>query len=170
MKKQATLEFYKGFCEFSAGHFTIFSKDKREYLHGHNYSVAALVTAAIQEPGMVFDYQVFKVKLKTICDRINRRFLLPENSPYLKIHEEGDYYYAMFNGEKIPFLKKDVVLLPVSNTTLEELSQWFLQQITNDEKFIRDHQIFAIEIKVYNGNEQSANCKWEQQFPVGAAS
>lgn len=160
MAKQATLEFYEGFCGFSAGHFTIFSKNKRECLHGHNYSLAASVTAAIREPGMIFDYTIFKDKLKAICTKLDRHFLLAESSPYLKIEEEGEYFYAIFNEEKIPFLKKDVILLPVANTTLEELARWFLHQIITDKKFICGHEISMITIKVFNGSEQSANVNW----------
>lgn|SRR3990167_1225860 len=163
MAEQATLEFYKGFCGFSAGHFTIFSKNKRECLHGHNYSLEAAVTAAIHEPGMIFDYAYFKNKIQLLCNRLDRRFLLPENSPYLKIVEEDEYYYVSFDEETIPFLKKDVLLLPIVNTTLEALSQWFLQEIISNKKFIAGGKISALVIKVFNGPEQSAMARWEME-------
>ncbi len=162
MTRSVTLEFYPGAYKFSAGHFTIFSPTERERLHGHNYLIAATVTAAIREPGLTFDYAIFKNRLKAICEKLDRRFLLPENSPYLQIEEDEHYYYATFNHEKIPFLKNDVLLLPVENTTLEDLSQWAVNEIISDQKFIRDHAISAMTIKVFNGPEQSAGADYRR--------
>lgn len=161
MTKLVTLEFYPGPYTFCAGHFTVFSKEQRERLHGHNYSLAATVTAAMREPGLTFNYKIFKARLKSLCDEINCYFLLPKHCPYLTIDEEGSYYYVTFNQEKIPFLKSDVVLLPIENTTLEDLSQWFVEKISGDKKFIHEHAIAAITIKVFNGPEQSASASWE---------
>jgi len=161
MTRLVTLEFYEGPYTFCAGHFTIFSKDHRERLHGHNYSLAATVTAAMHEPGMTFNYKIFKDRLKSVCKKMDRHFLLPKNCPYLTFDEDTDYYYVTFNGEKIPFLKDDVLMLPIENTTLEDLSQWFVNEISADKKFIDDYAISAITIKVFNGPEQSASANWE---------
>ena len=162
MSTSATIEFHEGPYRFSAGHFTVFSATKRERLHGHNYSLTASVTAAISEPGLIFDYKIFKDRLKTLCKRLDSYFLLPEHSPYLTFEEDSDYYYVMFNGGRIPFLKSDVLLLPITNTTLEDLSQWFLQQITKDEAFITRYSVSAMTIKVFNGPEQSAVVNWRK--------
>ncbi len=161
MARLVVLEFYEGPYTFSAGHFTIFSKTTRERLHGHNYSLAATVTAAIQEPGITFNYTIFKDRLKSLCNALHCHFLLPKNSPYLSIDEDADYYHVTFNHEKIPFLKNDVIMLPVENTTLEDLSRWFLNEIVSDEKFIVDHVISSVTIKVFNGPEQSASMTWD---------
>ena len=160
MPTSATIEFHEGPYRFSAGHFTVFSATKRERLHGHNYSLTASVTAAISEPGLIFDYKIFKDQLKSLCKKLDSYFLLPERSPYLTFEEDDDYHYVTFNGEKIPFLKSDVLLLPITNTTLEDLSQWFLQQLTSDENFIRRYGISAMTLKVFNGPEQSAVVDW----------
>ena len=158
--EQMTLEFNEGFCRFSAGHFTIFSRTHREHLHGHNYSLAASVTAAIQEPGLTFDYAIFKNKVKSTCEPLDRRFLLPANCPYLTFEESGDYCTAIFNQEKIPFLKKNILLLPIKNTTLEELSQWFLNQIISDKPWMKTYAIVTMTLKVFNGPEQNAVAQW----------
>ena len=162
MSTSATIEFHEGPYRFSAGHFTVFSATKRERLHGHNYSLTASVTAAISEPGLIFDYNIFKAQLKSLCEKLDSYFLLPKHSPYLTLEEDGDYYYVVFNDERIPFLKSDVLLLPITNTTLEDLSQWFLRQITEDEAFIARHGVSAMTIKVFNGPEQSAVVNWSK--------
>ena len=161
-EKTVTLEFHEGVCEFCAGHFTIFSATEREWLHGHNYSVQASIATHMHEPGIAFDYAIIKNKLKSICGPLDRRFLLPSQNPYLKIEASTDYYHAIFNGEKIPFLKKDVVLLPIANTTIEALSQWFLEQLLADLEFMDHHGITAITIRLFNGREQNAMTHWER--------
>lgn len=160
MKKYRTLNYYQGPLKFAAGHFTIFSATHRETLHGHNYALEASVTAAIGEPGITFDYNIFREKLVSLCKMLDKRFLLPANSPYLKIEEDENYYYAIFNTKKLPFLKEDVLILPVTNVTIEELSQWFVEQIITDTAFIHQYAIQKIVIKVFNGPEQSASAEW----------
>ena len=160
MSECATIEFHEGPYRFSAGHFTIFSATERERLHGHNYSLAASITAGMSEPGLTFNYKLFKDKLRELCKHLDRRFLLPQHSPYLTLEEDSDYYFVTFNQEKIPFLKSDVLLLPVANTTLEDLSQWVINQVISDEVFIQRYAISAVTIKVFNGPEQSAKRCW----------
>ena len=45
------------------------------------------------------------------------------NINQLKLEEDGDYWIAHFNHKKLPFLKEDVVILPLTNITIEELSE-----------------------------------------------
>lgn len=156
MKQEKTLKIHRGSLRFAAGHFTIFSKTSREKLHGHNYYVEAEITAAVDEAGITFDYRILKNKLIEICTQLNTYFLLPMHSPYLAISESGDYIEAIFNEKKLFFLKEDVRLLPIRNITLEELSDWFVQEILSDKTFINDHKISKIRIDVYNGLEQSS--------------
>ena len=47
-----------------------------------------------------------------------KKVLLPEQSPHLAIEREGDYVIALFNGERIPFLPRDVLTLPIAKRRL----------------------------------------------------
>lgn len=156
------LEIHKEECAFSAGHFTIFSATEREQLHGHNYNVGVAFTVGIEHNGLAFDYRDYKKKITTLCDQLERHFLLPSESPYLTLEEQGDYWIAHFNQQKIPFLKEDVMVLPLTNITLEELSFWFLQKILEDSTEILQHKIERITVKVYNGPGQSSGATWEK--------
>jgi 6-pyruvoyltetrahydropterin/6-carboxytetrahydropterin synthase len=162
MSRLVTLEFSHEAFSFSAGHFTIFTATDRERLHGHNYSVAATLAARIGEPGITFNYAFFKKRLTALCEKLDRHFLIAEQSPYLKIITEGDYYYVIYGEDKIPFLKADVLLLAVENTTLEELARWFVEQLIADKAFIHDNRIEQLTIKVFNGPEQSAAFSWAE--------
>src|SRR3989344_3655800 len=160
---KATLEFHGQQFNFSAGHFTIFSATEREPLHGHNYHVEAKVTANMDKTGLCFDYRIFEKYFSQLLAPLDSHFLLPAHSPYLSIEEQEDYYIAHFNQEKIPFLKKDVVILPIANITLEALSQWIIGQLTKDEGFMKVHQITRISVKIFNGPHHASKAHWEKK-------
>src|SRR5262245_2508384 len=133
MSRLSTIELFKEDMKFSAGHFTIFSNTVRENLHGHNYNLYAAFTTAINDEGLSFDYRFYKDKLHDLCQSFDEIVILPGRSKYLTISAKDDYYYANFNSEVMIFLKRDVKILPISNVTVEELSNWFMQQIMLDK-------------------------------------
>lgn len=160
MTRIASLEIHKEEFSFSAGHFTIFSATEREQMHGHNYYVSIAFNKKIQHNGLSFDYRYYKKKMLALCNQLDRHFLLPSQSPYLQIEEDGEYMSAYFNHKKLLFLKEDIIILPISNITIEELSFWFLQKILEDQQEIEQHGISGITIKVYNGPGQSGGATW----------
>jgi 6-pyruvoyltetrahydropterin/6-carboxytetrahydropterin synthase len=160
--KLSNLQFYRAKdLSFSAGHFTIFSATQRERLHGHNYQLEASITAPLGEPGITFDYAIFRNKLAALCRQIHSRLLLPALSPYLRIETEAEHYRVFFDNQYMLFLKEDVMIMPLTNITIEELSHWFINQLTSEKDFIRDFHIQEITVKIYNGPEHSANCQWQ---------
>lgn len=160
MPRPATVEIHKEELAFSAGHFTIFSATQREDLHGHNYYVNAVFHVVLNDNGLAFDYRIYKNKLLTLCNQLDRHFLLPSESKYLKLEDKDDMWFAHFNNEKIPFLKRDVVILPICNVTIEELSHWFLQQLTQDAEELKKYSIQGITVRVFNGPGQSGGASW----------
>lgn len=158
-----TLEFCSEKIGFAAGHFTIYNATSRERLHGHNYKLHVAISAELGPNGITFDYAIYNKKLESICQQIHTYFLLPTQSPYLNIVEDADYYYALFNHEKIPFLKTDCRLLAIRNTTLEELSQWFLDQLLEDQQALEIHGIHEITLKLFNGPGQAGVARWSRQ-------
>lgn len=155
MKRLATLTLHKDENHFSAGHFTIFSSTEREDLHGHNYNVSLAIDVMLKTNGIAFDYRIYKKKLQDLCSQLDRRFLLPNQSEYLKIEDAGDMWFAHFHHERIPFLKRDVVILPVCNVTIEELSNYFLQHLASNPAELKEHHIQSMTVSVYNGPGQS---------------
>lgn len=161
MTEITTIELTKENLEFAAGHFTIFSPTVRERLHGHNFRVAAKIdTEIVPGLGMAFDYGVYKKILGDLCKQLDSYFLLPTESPYLKIEEQGDCYFAYFHEDKIPFLKKDVLLLPLSNISIEQLAKWFVNQLVLDAESINKYRVVGIRIQVFSGPGQSASASW----------
>ena len=160
MAKTTTIELFKENMKFSAGHYTIFSPTRREKLHGHNFTVQAAITATVDDNGMAFDYGIYKNKLRKLCKSLSEYFLIAGNSPHQTLAEDGDYLYVHFNNEKIPFLKKDVKIMPLTNVTVEELSCWFIEQLVADED-ISKYNISHINLKVFSGPGQSASAEWK---------
>lgn len=163
MVRFASLEIHKEEFSFSAGHFTIFSATEREHLHGHNYNVSITFQFEITHNGLSFDYRHYKKKILALCEQLDRHFLLPSESPYLVLKATEEYWHAHFNQQIIPFLKSDVIILPLTNITIEELSRWFLQNILEDANTIESHAIHEITVKVYNGPGQSGGSRWAKQ-------
>lgn len=157
VERLAIVELHKEENGFSAGHFTIFSATEREDLHGHNYYVGVALQVILNDNGLAFDYRIYKRKLQALCKMLDRRFLLPSQSKYLKLEDTGDMWVAHFSDERIPFLKRDVVILPIYNVTIEELSHWFLQQLTLDKEELKNHGIQDVTVKVFNGPGQSGS-------------
>lgn len=163
MRDITTIELTKENFEFAAGHFTIFSPTVRERLHGHNFRVTAKIDANVSpDRGMAFDYGVYKFILRNLCKELDSYFLLPSESPYLRIEEEGDYYYAYFHEDKIPFLKKDVLILPVRNISVEELAKWFVMRLSSDEESVSTYGVVGFYIQVFSGPGQSASASWRR--------
>ena len=160
----AHLEIHKEELSFSAGHFTIFSATEREHLHGHNYNVHAIFHIEIEKNGLSFDYRLYKKKILALCDQLDRRFLLPGQSPYLSVERDGDYVVATFNQQKIPFPKDDVTILPLTNITIEELSRWFLEKLTSGTAELLQYHIHGITVNVYNGPGQSGGAMWRKSL------
>ncbi|OGV25443.1 MAG: 6-pyruvoyl tetrahydrobiopterin synthase [Legionellales bacterium RIFCSPHIGHO2_12_FULL_37_14] len=159
----STIELQKESMKFAAGHTTIFSATEREPLHGHHYTVYFALTTWVFENGMTFDYRYYKAKLKELCSKLHQTFLMPMNSPYLTFSEDEEYYYFVFNNKKIPFLKEDVTLMPLTNITVEELAKWFIDNLLKDKRELDKHRVEKMVIKVFSAPGQSGSHTWEKE-------
>jgi len=162
MLRKSTIELAKESMKFSAGHFTVFSKEIRENLHGHNYNVYAAITTIVDDVGLSFDYRFYKTKLLNLCSSLNETVIIPKLCKYLSIHSSDKYVHVNFNNEEMLFLKRDVTLLNISNVTVEELSFWILEEIKKDKKELEANRISALTIKVFSGPGKSGSASWEQ--------
>lgn len=160
--QQASIEIHKEAFSFSAGHFTIFSATERETLHGHNYHVSIAFKVNIAQNGLAFDYRFYKKKIAALCEQLDRHTLLPKYSPYLSLSENENYYIAQFNQQQLYFIKDDVIILPLTNITIEELARWFLANLTEASEKLSEHAIQEMTVKVYNGPQQSSGASWQQ--------
>jgi 6-pyruvoyltetrahydropterin/6-carboxytetrahydropterin synthase len=161
-KYLTTVELEKESMTFNAGHTTIFSATEREPLHGHYYQVAVVVDAWVSDNGMKFDYRYYKKRVGDLCQQLNQTFLMPTRSPYLEFSEDETYYYFKFNHKTMPFLKEDVTLIGLTNITVEELSKWFVEQLTSDPAELERLSVERVAVKVFSAPGQSAGFTWKR--------
>ena len=157
--QNTTIEISKEYLHFAAAHFTLFSATERENLHGHNFQVTLDADAPMQDDGLTFDYNILKKAVKQMCDDLDEQVLMPTRSPYLEIDEQDDYTYVVFNGERIPFLQRDLTLLPIRNITVEELAQYLLAKLLERED-IKALDIDNMLLRCASGEGQWASAKW----------
>jgi 6-pyruvoyltetrahydropterin/6-carboxytetrahydropterin synthase len=156
-----TIELFKENMKFSAGHFTIFSATERENLHGHNFTVYSALTGVVRPDGLMADYGIFKDKLSNMCHAWNETFLLPDRSPHLTLDTSDPLEIkAHYGDEVLKFLPRDVTIIPVSNTTLEEMSRIFGERLIQDISFLRNNDIMKVTIKIASGPGQWACWNW----------
>ncbi len=160
MPRLTTIEIDKDYLKFSAAHFTVFSATDRERLHGHNFRVIARFVAEVGENGMCVDYSVLKKKVQQVCDELDEYTLIAGDSPYLTINEEEENYVVTHNGIKQYYLKTDTLVLPVTNTTVEDLSAYILSLVLHDEDFKQMCEFKQIEIWVSSGPGQKGMTSW----------
>uniref|UniRef100_A0A7S3Z959 6-pyruvoyltetrahydropterin synthase n=1 Tax=Lotharella globosa TaxID=91324 RepID=A0A7S3Z959_9EUKA len=147
--------------KFSAGHFTIFSAQSRERLHGHNFAVSASFVGTPNEDGMMGDYGVMKSILREVTTALDEYMLIPRNSPYLTIEETPGEVMVIFAGDppgtRMVFPEGDVKILDVANITVEELSR-HLNETVNAKygPTLSGMGVCSYEISVSSGPGQSA--------------
>jgi 6-pyruvoyltetrahydropterin/6-carboxytetrahydropterin synthase len=160
--QSTTIEISKEYLHFAAAHFTLFSDTERENLHGHNFQVTLDAKAPIAEDGLTFDYNILKKALKQMCDDLDEQVIMPTQSPHLQIESDDQYTYAVFNGERIPFLERDLTLLPIRNVTVEELAHYLLDTLLKRQE-IQALDIQQMVLKCASGEGQWASASWSNQ-------
>lgn len=162
MERLTTIHIDKEAHKFSAAHFTIFSATERERLHGHNFSVSARILAPVDDNGLTGDYAVYKNEIRKLCDALDEYTLIPSRSPFLKLEEEGAYHRVEHNGDVMLLLKADTLLIPVRNTTVEDLSYYLLQTLLADQGLLQAQDIRQIEVMVSSGPGQTGSASWSR--------
>jgi 6-pyruvoyltetrahydropterin/6-carboxytetrahydropterin synthase len=168
VSRLATVEIHKEELKFSGGHFMIFSAHHRETMHGHDYQMSVAFDCMVGTNGLSFDCRYYKNKLLVLCQMLDYHFILPQHSEFLQLEQQSDKWIVKVNGDTMSFLKKDVVVLPITNVTLEELSNWFLQQITKNKKELEAHTIHSVRVKIFNGRGESGASYWTEAAWAGA--
>ena len=157
MTRLTTLYIDKESHKFSAAHYTIFSASERERLHGHNYSVSARIVAPMGENGFSADYNVYKNRLKALCDSLDEYMVLAADSPHQTVEKQGDNYLVRYAEEEMLFLCSDTLVLPILNATVEEFSHYLLNKLLEASA---GDDLREIELCVASGPGQKGCAIW----------
>lgn len=109
---------------FSAAHFITFNGTVCERLHGHNWRVAVEVGGDLDENRYVFDFIALRDAVQEIVNRLDHRVLLPLHHPLIHVATGDQEVEARFDTRRWIFPREDCIMLPVQNTTAEEIAAW----------------------------------------------
>jgi 6-pyruvoyl-tetrahydropterin synthase len=113
------------FCAAHAG----LHEGEFEPLHGHTFSVTLRLTATPGPAGMVADFGPVKTALREAIAPLRRRTLVPRDAPRVRITESRDTVHMASPTKLYVFPLADVVLVPVPNTSTEELAGYLLDAV-----------------------------------------
>lgn len=133
-----TLQLHKQNFKFSSAHFLIFDKQSAERLHGHNYQVKVNIVVPpeqeLNKEGYFVDFNVFKKIIKAKLDQWDEMVLLPAKHEDMKFNENGPSLEVRFRERFYVFPKNEVLRLPITNTSVEQLSQLLAQHFIAEFK------------------------------------
>lgn len=157
---EITLHLFKQNLKFSSAHFLIFDEKSAEKLHGHNYQVSIDIscpmTTAADPSGYFVDFNVFKKYIKAKVDAWDEHILLPELQPEMKFTKNGASIEVRFRERYYVFPENEVIRLPVSNTSVEQLSRLLAEDFARE--FKRDG-VTAVSVMVEETAGQGASTK-----------
>jgi 6-pyruvoyltetrahydropterin/6-carboxytetrahydropterin synthase len=147
--------------KFSCSHFTILSAQKAERLHGHNYQVRVDIEVKAIDPklGMAFDFNDVKPLIRSFCDQLDERILLPLNSPFLQLERSGGQIGVKFGAKNYSFPQEDTVCLPLANITSEELARFASEQLTEKMKNLPYWTSLQVNVEETRGQSVSYTAK-----------
>ena len=129
MPKRFSIEVAKDYFNFASAHFLVFANGQREALHGHNYQVSVALEGELDRAGVVLDFITFKPLVKRVCDDLDHRTLIQSQSPVLKVRKKDAAVEIRYKQQRILLPKRDVILLPLANTSTELLAEYIAKQI-----------------------------------------
>jgi len=147
-----TLKISKDRHKFSSSHFTIFSKENAEALHGHNYYVSLEVEGdSLNEQELLIDVVSIKKSLSSVLESWDEKILLPKNSPYLILTGSGDSINVKYSNRAYSFPSAEVELLDITNVTMESLAKLISDKLLSSLKPMS----YKVSVRESQGQEAS---------------
>ena len=156
---QFRVELLKEQLVFSSAHFITFAGNICERLHGHNYGVKAEVCGVLDENRYVIDFIAFRDALMQIVTRLDHHVLLPTRHATIKVIQQDKEIIATFESKRWIFPSEDCILLPIVNTTAEELAHWIGSELSILLRPKIEHHLEWLEIGVDENNGQWGVCR-----------
>ena len=153
---------------FSAAHFITFAGDICERIHGHNYGVRASIEGPLDENRYVVDFIALRDAVLEQTQTLDHHVILPSDHAELNITSEDKETPATFRDRRWVFPNEDCVILPVINTTAEEIARVIAERVITKthEKF--GGQLSYLEVAVDENCGQWGVCRipWPNQSPL----
>lgn len=141
---------------FSAAHFITFNGNICERLHGHNWRTAVELVGPLDENCYVFDFIALRDAMQKIVNELDHRVLLPTKHAQIRVRSDEHEVTATFESRRWVFPREDCILLPVENTTAEEIAAWIGARLRD---VVRGQNIETIQVEVEENFGQWAICE-----------
>jgi 6-pyruvoyltetrahydropterin/6-carboxytetrahydropterin synthase len=116
--------------KFSVAHFTVFSDQIAEDLHGHNYRVRVEIAGpGIDDLGLLLDLRGLKAEIRRLCAELDSKTLVPQHSPLVRVTAAEGGYEIRYGARLYRLPEADVKTMPIRNTSIEELAAWFWKML-----------------------------------------
>jgi len=144
---------------FSAAHFITFNGNVCERLHGHNWRVAVEVAGPLDENRYVFDFIALRDATQKIVNELDHRMLLPTLHQSIKVTPTENEVEVRFENRRWVFPAEDCILLPVINTTAEEIAFWMANRLQKDMLGGMKHHLESLCVEIEENFGQWAKCE-----------
>ncbi len=144
---------------FSAAHFITFNGNICERLHGHNWRTAVELIGPLDENRYVFDFIALRDAMQKIVNELDHRVLLPTQHLQIRVQSDEREVTATFEERRWVFPREDCVLLPVENTTAEEIAAWIATRLRSVVAAQPGANISTIQVEVEENFGQWAICE-----------
>ncbi len=133
-------------------------------MHGHNYGVRAEVEGPLDENRYVVDFIAFRDTLAGIVKRLDHHVLLPDSHPMIRVEKSHGEVVATFAKKRWVFPEEDCMILPVINTTAEEIAGWIGKELIEQMYPKVGDRLSMLEIGVDENHGQWGYCRlpWKQ--------
>ena len=144
---------------FSAAHFITFAGDICERIHGHNYGVRASVSGPLDENRYVVDFIALRDAVLKETTALDHHVILPRDHPQIRVTSDDKETTATFQQRRWVFPNEDCVILPVINTTAEEIARVIAERVMQATRQQFSDQLHWIEVAVDENNGQWGVCR-----------
>ncbi len=144
---------------FSAAHFITFAGDICERIHGHNYAVKVRVEGPLDENRYVVDFIALRDAVLAVTSTLDHHVILPRDHAEIIVTSDDRETTARFRERRWVFPNEDCVILPVINTTAEEIARLIAKRViaTTFERF--GSALSSIEVAVDENQGQWGICR-----------
>lgn len=153
---------------FSAAHFITFATDICERIHGHNYGVRASVEGPLDENRYVVDFIALRDAVLEQTQALDHHVILPSDHAEIKITNDEKETTATFRDRRWVFPNEDCVILPVVNTTAEEIARVIAERVIAQTHAKFGPHLAFLEVAVDENFGQWGVCRlpWPQEPPA----
>ena len=150
---------------FSAAHFITVAGDICERIHGHNYGVRVSVGGPLDENRYVVDFIALRDAMLRETESLDHHVILPRDHAEIKVAAGSTETTATFRDRRWVFPNEDCVILPVVNTTAEEIARVLAERVRDATRPSLGDAIEWIEVAVDENHGQWGVCRLQWRCP-----